>query len=414
VTDASATDPAAHAAAEAVARTQYGRLLAWLSRRTRDLAAAEDALAEALRAALETWPDRGVPDAPTAWLLTVARRNLSRGARHAGVRATALPALEMLAAEVGAAAPDLPDERLGLLFVCAHPEIEPALRAPLMLQAVLGLDAARIAGAFLVSPAAMGQRLTRAKARIRAAGLRFEIPGPEEWAPRLGAVLEAIYAAYGSAWPDMAGADRRLTGLAEEALHLARLVAALLPDDPEARGLAALILHCEARRAARRDPAGRLVPLAEQDPARWNRALFAEAEAHLSAAARAGRAGRFQLEAAIQSAHAARTVMGTTPWGAIVALYEALLRLAPSAGALLGRAAAVAEARGPAEGLALLDAMAGGLPPDWLPQWAVRAHLLARLGHAKAARDAYDRAIGLSSEPGERAFLQARRATLPR
>ncbi len=403
---------AAARAAEAAARASYGRLLAWLSARTRDVAAAEDALAEALRAALETWPGRGVPAAPEAWLLTVARRNLGRRARHARVHASAEPALALLAEEAGREAGPFPDERLGLLFVCAHPEIEPATRAPLMLQTVLGLDAARIAGAFLVSPAAMGQRLTRAKARIREAGLRFEVPERAEWAPRLAAVLDAVYAAYGSAWPDMAGVDPRLTGLAAEALHLARLLAALLPEEPEARGLAALILHCEARRPARRDAAGRLVPLAEQDPARWDRALAEEAEAHLAAAARAGRAGRFQVEAAIQSAHAARTVMGGTPWGAIATLYELLLRIAPSAGALLGRAAAVAEARGPAEGLALLDAMAPDVPASWQPYWAVRAHLLARLGATEAAAEAYGRAIGLSSEPGERAFLQDRLAML--
>jgi predicted RNA polymerase sigma factor len=210
----------------------------------------------------------------------------------------------------------------------------------------------------------------------------------------------------------MAGVDPRLTGLAAEALHLARLLAALLPEEPEARGLAALILHCEARRPARRDAAGRLVPLAEQDPALWDRALAEEAEAHLAAAARAGRAGRFQVEAAIQSAHAARTVMGGTPWGAIVTLYDLLLRIAPSAGALLGRAAAVAEARGSAEGLAVLDGMAPDLPPSWQPYWAVRAHLLARLGDATAAAEAYGRAIGLTSEPGERAFLQDRLAML--
>ncbi len=408
------SDGPARAAAEAAARTSYGRLLARLSARTRDLAAAEDALAEALRAALETWPARGVPEVPEAWLLTVARRHLTRGARHAGVQAAAMPALVQLAEEADRPAGAVPDERLALMFVCAHPEIEPALRAPLMLQAVLGLDAARIAGAFLVSPAAMGQRLVRAKARIREAGLRFEVPEPAEWAPRLGAVLDAVYAAYGSAWPDMAGVDPRLTGLVAEALHLARLIATLLPEEPEARGLAALILHCEARRPARRDGAGHLVPLDEQDPALWDAGLAAEAEAHLAAAGRAGRAGRFQVEAAIQSAHAARTVLGGTPWGAIAALYELLVRVAPSAGALLGRAAAAGQACGPADGLALLDVMAADVPPAWQPYWAVRANLLARTGRLEEARDAYDRAIGLSSEPGERAFLQRRRAALAR
>ena len=202
--------------AETVARAAYGRLLAYLAARSRDVAAAEDALAEAFRAALETWPERGVPDQPEAWLFTVARRNLAHAGRRASVRAAAGPTLQLLAEERQDREPaTVPDERLKLLFVCAHPAIDPAARAPLMLQTVLGLDAARIASAFLVAPAAMGQRLVRAKTRIRDAGIAFAVPEPTELPERLGAVLDAIYAAYGSGWEDLAGADARRKGLVD-------------------------------------------------------------------------------------------------------------------------------------------------------------------------------------------------------
>ncbi|HYE00462.1 MAG TPA: DUF6596 domain-containing protein, partial [Alphaproteobacteria bacterium] len=385
---------AAEAAAEAAARASYGRLLAWLAARSRDVAAAEDALAEAFRAALSAWPERGVPERPEAWLLTAARRSLGQAARHRAVRAEAAATLNLLADEAQAAADDpasLPDERLKLLFVCAHPAIDPAARAPLMLQTVLGLDAARIASAFLVAPAAMGQRLVRAKARIRDAGIGFAVPERREWPDRLDSVLEAVYAAYGSGWEDVAGADPRRRGLAEEALWLARLVAALLPTEPEAGGLLALILHCEARRRARRGPDGAFVPLAAQDTALWSAPLIAEAEAVLARAAAGGRPGRFQLEAAIQSAHAARARTGHVDWPGVALLYEGLARLSPTIGALVGRAAAVAEWQGAARGLALL----AELPEEaagYQPFWALTAHLEARLGRSAAARAAYERA----------------------
>ena len=292
-----------------------------------DVARAEDALGDALLAALETWPRTGVPDNPEAWLLTAARRRLVDGARHAGVAAAAEAGLNVMLEERADASPAaLPDERLALLFVCAHPAIDEAARTPLMLQAVLGLDAARIASAFLVAPATMSQRLVRVKARIREAGIRFEMPAPGELAARLDAVLEAIYAAYGSGWEDVAGADPRRHGLAEEAIWLGRLLARLLPDAPEAAGLLALMVHCEARRPARRDAAGRYVPLSEQDVTRWTRPLMEEGERVLAQAARANAPGRFQLEAAIQSAHAQRALAGTTDWEAIALLYEGLLR----------------------------------------------------------------------------------------
>jgi len=237
------------------------------------VAAAEDALGDALLAALEAWPRVGVPDKPEAWLVAAARRKLVDAARHAKVAASAAPALEIVVERAQREVIDavFPDERLKLLFVCAHPAIDEAARTPLMLQTVLGLDAATIASAFLVAPATMSQRLVRVKAKIRDAGIRFEIPESQELPSRVDAVLEAIYAAYGSGWEDVAGADPRRRGLAEEAIWLGRLVARLLPDEPEALGLLALMLHCEARRPARRDPAGAYVPLGRQDVALWSR-----------------------------------------------------------------------------------------------------------------------------------------------
>jgi len=273
---------------------------------------------------------------------------------------------------------------------------------------VLGLDAARIASAFLVQPATMGQRLSRAKAKIRVAKIRFELPEAAELPPRLAAVLQAIYAAYGSGWDDVAGADVRRRGLAAEAIHLGRLLSRLLSDEPETLGLLALMLHCEARREARRSPGGAYVPLSEQLSSQWSRPMIAEAEAVLAAAARAGRIGRFQLEAAIQSAHAQR-VNGSGPdWAGIALLYEGLVRLAPTTGALVGRAAAVAEAHGAAAGWALLAALPAESVAAYQPYWALAAHLLARLGRQDEARVAYGRAIGLCEDPAMRAFLAAR------
>ena len=398
-------------AAELAARASYGRLLAYLAARWRDVARAEDALGDALLAALETWPRTGVPDNPVAWLLTAARRRLVDGARHAGVAAAAEADLKVMLDERADASPAaFPDERLALLFVCAHPAIDEAARTPLMLQTVLGLDAARIASAFLVAPATMSQRLVRVKAKIREAGIRFEIPAPGELTARLDAVLETIYAAYGSGWEDVAGADPRRHGLAEEAIWLGRLVARLRPDEPEAQGLLALMLHCEARRAARRDAAGAYVPLGFQDLRRWSRPMIEEAEEVLAGAARLKAAGRFQLEAAIQSVHAQRVRTGETDWEAVTLLYEGLLRHAPTMGARVAHAAALGEARDAEAGLGALDA----IPPDevatYQPYWALRGHMLKALGRAAEAGEAYDRAIGLSEDPAVRAFLLGRRA----
>src|SRR5215510_8071860 len=249
------SESAVHDAIEAVARDSYGRLIAYIAARTGDIADAQDALSDALVAALENWPTNGVPNKPEAWLLHVARNRLTDASRRKEVRQKSEEFLQQIAEEAQTVAKVheyFPDERLKLLFVCAHPAIDPAARTPLMLQAVLGIDAARIASAFLVSPAAMSQRLVRAKSKIRDAGIAFEVPEMDELPNRLEAVLDAIYAAYGAGWEYAVGADPHSTHLAEEALWLARLVVGLLPDEPEAKGLLALLLHCEARRTARR------------------------------------------------------------------------------------------------------------------------------------------------------------------
>jgi RNA polymerase sigma-70 factor (ECF subfamily) len=402
-------DSDAHRAAELAVRESYGRLMAFLSSRSGDVAEAEDALAEAFRNALETWPVAGVPREPEAWLLTVARRRLIDQKRHARVRDDGAPTLLAAAQEAEEMATDptgFPDDRLKLLFVCAHPAIDPTARTPLMLQTVLGLDAARIAGAFVVRPTTMGQRLSRAKAKIRDAGIPFEVPKSDEFPARLAAVAEAIYAAYGSGWDDVAGLDARRTGLASEAIGLGRLLTRLMPSEPEVLGLVALMLHCEARREARRDAAGTYVPLAEQDPSRWSRPMIDEAESYLRLAGTAARVGRFQLEAAIQSAHAQRLRSGHTDWETIALLHEGLVAFAPTVGARVARAAAVAEARGAQAGWRLLGAVSRDEAVSYQPYWAVAAHLLRALGRTAQASEAYELAIGLCEDPGMRDWLR--------
>jgi len=372
---------------------------------------AQDALSNALVAALETWPRDGVPQNPEAWLLTTARRSFIDLVRHRQVAEASEPTLALLRDESKhmTLSPEFPDERLKLLFVCAHPAIDPAMHTPLMLQTVLGLDAARIAHAFLISPTTMGQRLVRAKSKIRDGGIRFEIPQQRELPQRLDAVLEAIYAAFGIGWDDMAGVDQRGRDLAEEAIWLARVLLHLVPGEAEVHGLLALMLHCEARRAARRGPDGRYVPLLEQDSQRWSLPLIEEAEGHLAEAASRGRTGRFQLEAAIQSVHAERARSGRTEWTAIMLFYEQLVHISPTLGTRTAYAAAVGEANGPDAGLAVLDGIGPDAVAAYQPYWAVRAHLLQRLGTTPEAVDAFDRAIGLAEDPAVRQFLLQRR-----
>jgi RNA polymerase sigma-70 factor (ECF subfamily) len=403
-------------AAELAARQSYGKLVAWLTARSGDVAAAEDALGDAFLAALKQWPVQGVPRAPEAWLLVAARRRLIDHARRGRTWERLLPEFTAGAfsqqVEPMNQPMAIPDERLRLLFVCAHPAIEPGIQAPLMLQTVLGLNAERIGRAFLVPPGTMGQRLVRAKAKIRDAAIPFVLPEACALPERSAAVLQAIYAAYTSGWDDFEGSGPGPRGLAEEALLLARLCAQLLPAEPEARGLLALLLHCQARQGARRGMQGSYVPLLEQDPRRWDRQLIAEAEAELTLASQAGKMGRFQLEAAIQSVHARRAVSGAVDWPVLLRLYGALLEWAPSAGARVSHTAALAEVEGPLSALVALEALAADDPAllGFQPYWALRAHLLGRTGQARQAREAYKQAMARTRNPAVLAFLRERSA----
>lgn len=402
------------AAVEAAARESYGRLLAYLAARSGDVAGAEDALGDAFLSALKRWPEEGVPDRPEAWLLHAARNRLIDASRRSQVRQNALPYLAILTegAETLEAMNDVfPDERLKLLFVCAHPGIDPAARTPLMLQTVLGVEAERIASAFLVSPAAMSQRLVRAKARIRDEGIPFLVPEAAQWDERVGFVLDAIYAAYSAGWDfsvEEAGTTHR--NLANEAVALGRTLARLMQAEPEALGLLSLMLHCEARREARHSASGDFVPLDEQDTGLWSAALAAEAESLLRRAFSFGRPGRFQFEAAIQSLHAARAVTGAIDWPSILQLYEGLLRIAPGIGAEVGRAVALAQTGESLRALSLLDELASERTAAYQPYWASRAHTLRLLGRNAEAANAFERAASLTDDPALKKHLLGRAA----
>jgi predicted RNA polymerase sigma factor len=402
--------------AEAVARRSYGKLVAFLAARTRDMAAAEDALSAAFASALTDWPVHGCPVNPEAWLLTVARRktiDFARGRRRGEIAAERL---QMVSEGLDTAAntAEIPDQRLGLMFACAHPAIETSVRAPLMLEVVLGLDAKTIASAFLASPAAMGKRLVRAKDKIRQAGIPFRIPEREELRVRLDTVLDAIYAAFTEGWADPGGTDVARRDLTEEAMYLAWLVTELLPEEPEALGLFALMLHAEARRCARRQAYGEYVPLVEQNPSLWDSRMIAKAEELLREAGARGCIGRYQLEAALQSAHVHRCRTGHDNWRQIVQLYDALFALAGSPVVAINRALAIAETDGPGAAIeAMPDAAADGRLAEYQPYWAARAELLARTSARDEARHAYDIAIGLERDPAVRRFLQRRQSALP-
>ena len=405
----------AHATADAVARRSYGKLVAFLTARTHDVAAAEDALSEAFAAALTDWPRNGCPTNPEAWLLTVARRkaiDIARSRRHEIVS----DQFETMAEALNTTPTDtdqIPDQRLALMFVCAHPAIDASIRAPLILQVVLGLDAKAIASAFLTSPAAMGKRLGRAKDKIRNAGIPFLVPQREELSSRLDTVLDAIYAAYAEGWTDPGGTDLVRRDLTEETIFLARLITDLLPDEPEALGLLALMLHAEARRPARRTPQGDYVPLAQQDTALWDMPMIFEAEALIRRAAEVRSPGRYQLEAALQSAHVYRCRTGHTNWPEILQLYDALLTLSGSPVVAINRALAIAEVHGPAAALEALTAIAADTRlAEYQPYWAARADLLAKAGAFDEARKAYKIAIGLAHDDSIRRFLLQRQSAL--
>jgi predicted RNA polymerase sigma factor len=390
----------------AVTRDSYGRLLSVLAAPTRDIAAAEDALADALERALSRWPDDGIPANPEGWILTVARNRLRDVWKSSAYRTTELldethDAPSTLEADDMTA---IPDRRLELMLVCAHPAIAANVRTPLMLQTVLGVEAAAIASAFAVEPTAMAQRLVRAKKRIRDAGIAFVLPERDDLAGRLPSVLEAVYGAYSIDW-QLAPQGAPIESLSAEALHLALVLAELLPDEPEVLGLAALVCLSEARRPARRTAEGRFIPLDEQDTTLWDEVLISRGESLLRRAHAFGRPGRFQYEAAIQSVHCSRTRVEAD---ALRKLHRALMRVAPSLGAAVASAAIDGELDGPEAGLRALDAIADPAVERFQPAWTTRAHLLADAGRAAQSADAYRKAIELTTDAGVAAYLLRR------
>ncbi|MDT5103464.1 MAG: hypothetical protein QOI25_977 [Mycobacterium sp.] len=366
-------------------------------------------MADAVERALTRWPDDGVPDNPEAWLLVVARNRL-RDAWKSAAWKTSRPLDETdwendeFGSTEATAGSDIPDRRLELMLVCAHPAIAASVRTPLMLQVVLGVDAAAIAAAFAVEHAAMAQRLVRAKKRIRDTGIPFEMPEREQLGERLPAVLEAVYGAYAIDW-QLVPQGSAVESLSAEAVHLALVLADLLPDEPEVLGLAALVCLSEARRPARRAEDGCFVPLEEQDVTRWDRAMIARGETLLTRAHAQHRPGRFQYEAAIQSAHCSRAARGPVDAETLRTLHRALVGTAPSLGAEVALAALDGEIDGPAAGLQALDAVTDPAVERFQPAWAVRAHLLAKAGRVDEAARGYRRAIEATSDPGVAEYL---------
>jgi len=410
------SDVSAQRTTDAVARRSYGKLVAFLAARTKDVAAAEDALADAFASALADWPVNGCPSNPEAWLITVARRKMIDAARRRRSGEIASGQLQLLTEglEVAAGETAIPDHRLALMFACAHPAIEPGIRSPLILQVVLGLDAKMIASAFLLSPAAMGKRLVRAKDKIHQARIPFSIPERKELPGRLEAVLDAIYAAFAEGWSDPGGTDIARRDLSAEAMFLGRLVTELMPQEPEALGLLGLMLHTQARRRARRNAHGEYVPLSEQEPSLWDAQMIDEAEELLRRASALGAIGRYQLEGALGSAHVYRRRTGEANWEAVVQLYDALLLVCASPVIAINRALALAEIHGPKAALeAMQEVAADPRLTEYQPYWAACAELMAKTGAYGEARDAYEVAIGLERDPAVRRFLQRRLSALP-
>ncbi|MFI6802911.1 RNA polymerase sigma factor [Streptosporangium canum] len=401
-------------AVESVFREEHGRLLASLVGRFGDLDLAEEVASEAIEAALVHWPVRGVPAKPGAWLLTTARRKAVDRLRRDQAYAARLAALQVEADRAAPAPPadadaDLPDERLQLFFTCAHPALPAEARGALTLRCLAGLTTPEVARAFLVPPAAMAQRIVRAKKKIREARIPFRVPGADELPARLPGVLQVLYSIFTEGYAASAGPRLQRLDLAEEALRLARILRRLLPAEREVAGLLGLMLLVHARRDARTGPDGGLVLLEDQNRDRWDRTMIEEGLALVPAALTGGPPGPYGVQAAIAALHDEAADLATTDWPQIVALYGVLLALAPSPVVALNRAAAVAMRDGPEAGLALLDSLAG---EERLrahhPYPAARADLLQRLGRLPEAAAAYREALALAGTEPERAHLLRR------
>ncbi|MBC3806960.1 RNA polymerase subunit sigma-70 [Undibacterium seohonense] len=400
---------------ESIVRRSYGRLLAMLSMRSGDLTSAEDALGTAFEMALKNWPEQSVPSNPEAWLFTVARRQLIDQARSAQTQQRHQEEFSYLVDEAAAECDPLaiPDQRLALMFACTHPAIDRSIRAPLMLQTLLGFDAASIASAFLIAPSNMAQRLVRAKNKIRLAGIRLIIPDQSAISDGLDAVLDAIYSVYTAAWSQSSDGDILQGNLAEEALWLAKLLSELAPQEPEVFGLLALMLYAESRRAARHDAQGNYVPLQEQDCQHWDHDKIDQAEQCLRHASHMRKYGRFQIEAAIQSAHTVRRHQGKADWQAINKLYAQLYQLTASPVVAINHSVALAEIIEPQIALAQLEQLCHDKDlkarlQNYQPYWAANAYLHQRCGNDDAAKHAYQLAIGLCTDQAARGFLQMR------